>query len=220
MSSSDYESNAAAYDERNAATPAARRRAAVLDGLQVHACAGARRVLEIGCGTGRLLAQVRAPVRVGVDPSPAMLERAIGRGLDVARADGNALPFADRTFDAVIAGKGVFRYLDPVRAFAECARILRGGVLALHQYGNRTWSPRGSARPQPGLWELGSTEEILVPARAAGFHLRAVHVFRPIRIYPYLIEIPTWLDRRSPLQLWAHLVAVLEHPGPRGRLTS
>jgi hypothetical protein len=60
--------------------------------------------------------------------------------------------------------------------------------------------------------------EILAPADRAGFRARAVHVFRPIRIYPYLLEIPRWLDRRAPVQLWAHLVAVFEHPGRRGRL--
>jgi ubiquinone/menaquinone biosynthesis C-methylase UbiE len=211
-----YDGGAAGYDDRHAADAASRRRAAIFDRIQLDAARGRRRVLELGCGTGRLLGQVDAPVRVGVDVAAAMLAGARGRGLDVARADAHALPCPDRAFDAILAGKGVFRYLDPGVAFAECARVLdAGGVLALHQYGNRTWSVRGQARPIPDLWELGSVADLLGPARRAGFVPVRVRCFRPVRIPPYLLEIPSWLDRRSPVQLWSHVVAVLNAPGGR-----
>ncbi|MGK0359049.1 MAG: SAM-dependent methyltransferase [Bradymonadia bacterium] len=39
-------------------------------------CADARSVLELGCGAGRILAQLTAPQRVGVDLHAAMIERA------------------------------------------------------------------------------------------------------------------------------------------------
>jgi SAM-dependent methyltransferase len=205
-----YDAGADGYDARHSEDRAARVRTATLDRLQVDAVRGARRVLELGCGTGRLLARVAAPERIGVDVAARMLAHARARGLDVARGDGNALPFADRSFDAIVSGKGVFRYLDPARAFAECARVLRpGGVLALHNYGNRTLSWRGPSRPQPDLWELGSIEELLTPAGRAGFVPRRLYRLRPIRIYPYFLEIPSWLDARAPFQLWSHLVAVL-----------
>ena len=205
-----YDAAAEGYDERHAADAPTRRRTAVVDGLQLAAVRGARRVLELGCGTGRLLAQVEASARIGVDVSPQMLRRAAARGLAVARADAHALPFADGAFDGVIAGKGVFRYLDPDRAFAECARVLAPrGVLALHQYGNRTISLRGRARPQPGLQELGSVEDLTAPAARAGLALQGIHLFRSIRIAPYFLRIPAWVDRRSPVQLWGHCVAIL-----------
>jgi SAM-dependent methyltransferase len=69
---------------------------------------GAVRCLEIGVGTGRIglpLAQAGAPL-VGVDLSPAMLARLLEKdatALPVAVADARALPFADGTFDAVLA---------------------------------------------------------------------------------------------------------------------
>jgi ubiquinone/menaquinone biosynthesis C-methylase UbiE len=204
----EYDSAADGYDARHARDPAARRRNEVLDGIQLSAVDGARCVLEIGCGTGRLLSQVRARVALGVDLSARMLAYASARDLAVARADAHQLPFRDGAFDAVIAGKGVFRYLDPPRAFAECRRVLQtNGILGLHNYGNRTWSPRGNAVPEGSLWELGSVEELTTMAR--GFAVVAMHRFRPIRIYPYLLEIPSWLDRRAPVQLWSHLVAIL-----------
>ena len=100
------------------------------------------RVLEIGCGTGRLLAQTGTPRRIGVDLSPEMLQRAAGRQLDVACADAHQLPFASESFDAVIAGNATFRYLDYARAFRECSRVLvAGGRLGVHQYSAVTWTP-------------------------------------------------------------------------------
>lgn len=204
-----YDHAAESYDARSAVDARSRARTARLDELQLAAARGARRVLEIGCGTGRLLAQVAAATRIGVDVSGEMLRRAAGRGLEVARADGHALPFLDGSFDAVLAGKGVFRYLDPARSFGEAARVLApGGRLAVHQYGNRTWSPRGRARPEPGLFELAELDDLLEPARDAGLIPEQVRLFRSIRVRPYLLEIPGWLDRRLPVQLWSHCVAI------------
>lgn len=204
-----YDQGAAGYDARHRADPRTVRRAELLDRIQLDAAVGARRVLELGCGTGRLLGQVTAPVRIGVDVSAGMLAEARARQLEVARADAHALPFADASFDAILAGKGVFRYLDLDRALAECVRVLRpGGVLALHQYAARTASLFGSPVPPPGVWHLASVAELVEPARRAGLAPRAVRVFRSIRIRPYLLEIPRWLDARSPLQLWSHCVAV------------
>ncbi|MCB9559540.1 MAG: class I SAM-dependent methyltransferase [Kofleriaceae bacterium] len=198
-----------------------------MDEVQLAATRGARAVLELGCGTGRLLAQVDAPVRLGIDVAAGMLAHARARGLAVARADAHALPFADGTFDAIVAGKGVFRYLEAAVALAECARVLRpGGRLALHQYGARTWTVRGAIRAarggarldgrRPELHELADVDELVGPARAAGLRPRALRRYRSVRIWPYLLEIPDAVDRRAPVQLWSHLVAVLDKPGGGG----
>ncbi|MEM9491972.1 MAG: class I SAM-dependent methyltransferase, partial [Myxococcota bacterium] len=135
-----YDRAAAGYDRRHAQARSAARFRRIEAPMRAIARAG--RVLEIGCGTGRLLAQCSAAVRVGIDLSPGMLERA-PVGLGRVCGDAHALPFADASFDAIIAGKGVFRYLDPAPAFRECARVLvAGGRLAVHQYAAKTWSPR------------------------------------------------------------------------------
>jgi SAM-dependent methyltransferase len=62
------------------------------------------RVLEVGCGTGRLLAGLsRITPRVfGVDVLTEAVRAARGRGLDVTQANGLHLPFADRTFAFVV----------------------------------------------------------------------------------------------------------------------
>ncbi len=205
-----YDAGADDYDARHAEDRGTRARTERLDLLLAGAVHGAGRVLDLGCGTGRLLARIAAPHRIGVDLAARMLAIARRRGLAVARADAHALPFDDASFDAIVSGKGVFRYLDPARAYAECARVLRpGGVLALHNYGSRTFTRRGAGRPDPDLHELGSLDDLIGPAGRAGFVARRFYCLRTIRIYPYFLEIPLWLDRRSPLQLWSHCVAVL-----------
>ena len=85
-----------------------------------------RRVLDIGCGTGRFLAQL-APVAKawGVDASPEMLEVARTRagvaGLKLGTAE--QLPFKDGWFERATMWL-VAHLVDRPRAFAEARRIL------------------------------------------------------------------------------------------------
>jgi SAM-dependent methyltransferase len=213
-----YQQAAASYD-REHGDRRSRARFAVIERPMLAVVEDAERVLEIGCGTGRLLSQVRAPVRIGIDVAPAMLYRARTRIAQLAVADAHALPFARESFDAIIAGKGVFRYLDPGRAFAECSRVLaRGGRLALHHYAARTWSWRslrrtGRGRAAPGEGTPGETSidiedlnELYAPAARAGLRLRATRLWRPVRIPPYAVPVPTWLPGRW----WSHCVLLFD----------
>jgi SAM-dependent methyltransferase len=206
----DYDAGAAGYDDRHGDRTSLAR-AHILDAPLLAAARDAHRVLEIGVGTGRLLAQVAATVRVGVDVAPAMLARARARaGLSLVLADGARLPFAAASFDAVLAGKGALRYLAPDHALAETARVLRpGGALALHLYGARTWTlfARRPA-PAPGRWELANDDELVAAAAAHRLHAVTVRRYRPLRLPPYLLPIPRWLDRHAPVQLWSHCVAI------------
>ncbi|MEZ4401531.1 MAG: class I SAM-dependent methyltransferase [Kofleriaceae bacterium] len=207
-----YDAAAAGYDQRHDDPPTAAR-ARVIDRVLVGATRGATTVVEIGVGTGRLLAQVAAPTRIGVDVSARMLAVAHARGLAVVRADGHALPLADGAVDAVIAGKGSLRYLAPALALAECARVLRpGGVVAFHLYGGRTWRPGHVPAPPTGLWEPASTSALRATLATAGFQVQRLVLLRPIRIYPYFIVIPAMVDRRSPVQLWSHVAVVARRP--------
>jgi ubiquinone/menaquinone biosynthesis C-methylase UbiE len=103
-------------------------------------------VLELGCGTGRILIPVaRTGVRVvGVDRSEPMLAYAGHRSRRLARdqrpglvrSDIRALPFPDRTFSAVMAPYGILQSLtrerDLAATLAEAGRVLkRGGTLGI-----------------------------------------------------------------------------------------
>jgi arsenite methyltransferase len=91
-------------------------------------------VLDIGSGPGFLADEMAAEVGPegavhGVDPSESMLAIARRRETRVAYATGDALalPFADETFDAVVATQ-VYEYVtDMPAALAEARRVLRPG---------------------------------------------------------------------------------------------
>ena len=94
------------------------------------ALAGAREVLDVGTGEGQI---ARDAVRrgasrvVGVDPTRAQITvaRERGGGVLYARANADALPFPDGSFDAVVVCL-VFEHIpDHIPAMAEIARVLR-----------------------------------------------------------------------------------------------
>jgi SAM-dependent methyltransferase len=86
-------------------------------------------VLDIGCGTGRFLAQLAEIAKAwGVDPSPQMLEvarsRVGGAGLKLGSAE--ELPFKDGWFERATMWL-VAHLVDRPRSFAEAARVLEPG---------------------------------------------------------------------------------------------
>jgi len=94
-----------------------------------------RRVVDVGCGTGRWMARLGG---VGVDASPAMLAVAGAKpGLRgrVAAADAVALPVATACCDLTICALTLGHVRDRAAAMAELARILApGGTLLLTDF--------------------------------------------------------------------------------------
>jgi SAM-dependent methyltransferase len=96
-------------------------------------------VLDIPCGGGVALRGLRPGQKVryvASDISPDMLERtreeADKRGLEIEleQADVGALPFADDTFDMVVAFTSLHCFPDPAKAVSELGRVLKaGGVI-------------------------------------------------------------------------------------------
>lgn len=96
---------------------------------------GARRVLDLGAGTGILSDALvtRGLEVVAVEPSRQMLDVLRRRHPEVACHEGSAeaIPLAGESIDAVVVGQA-WHWMDPVAAGAEIARVLRpGGWLAM-----------------------------------------------------------------------------------------
>ena len=129
----------------------------------------ARRILEVGCGTGGLLVAAATSGRSieGVDIASRWLviarKRLNEKGLDapLTAAEAGRLPWPDGTFDAVVADSLLEHLDDPSAALREWRRVLKpGGDLVV-------WSPNRftlATDPHLGLWGVGWLPHCLVPA--------------------------------------------------------
>jgi SAM-dependent methyltransferase len=93
------------------------------------------RVLDVGCGTGQLTAELARVVGgahvAAIDPGEAVVEvcRARVPEADVRIGSAEHLPFADAEFDAVLAQLVVNLVEDPPAAVAEMARVARADAV-------------------------------------------------------------------------------------------
>lgn len=96
---------------------------------------GARRAVDIGCGTGRWSERLGA---IGVDASEAMLRHAAqksGLGGRLAAGDAALLPIRDGTADLVLCTLTLGHVRRPEDALLEFARILQpGGQLVMSDF--------------------------------------------------------------------------------------
>lgn len=95
----------------------------------------ARRVLDLGAGTGKLtrLIHERGWDVVAVDPSDGMRERFARAvpGVAALAGSGEDIPLPDASVDAVVVAQA-WHWVDPERAVPEVARVLTpGGQLGL-----------------------------------------------------------------------------------------
>lgn len=79
--------------------------------------------LEIGVGTGRFAGPLG--VRVGVDPSGAMLAYAVERGIQGVQGIAEVLPFRSETFDYALVVTTICFVDDPIALLTEAHRVLK-----------------------------------------------------------------------------------------------
>jgi trans-aconitate methyltransferase len=155
---------------------------------------GTEDVLDVGCGTGHMVALLRGRTTgeiVGIDPSAEMIAVARARGLagvdfDVMAAEEIEVVAA---FDAVTCNSALQWFRDPEDALRRMARALRpGGRLALQAPATARYVPafvdamaEVARHPDTAAafagWRspwifLGTAEEYAALAERAGFHVR------------------------------------------------
>ena len=195
--------------------------------------APARRVLDLGAGTGKFTASLvaRGLDVVAVEPSTRMLAqlRAALPGVEAHEGGAEATGLPDACVDAVVVAQA-WHWVDPQRAVPEVARVLRpGGTLGL------VWNVRddsvGWVRELWALAQLGlegeQERQMDAPERLAApfgplerFETAHVHVtdragvLDLIASRSYVIVLP----EQQRAQLLAAAADLLEHhPALRGR---
>lgn len=144
-------------------------------------------VLELGCGGGINMA-FYDPARLksfsGVDPSVGLLDRsreaaqAIGIAADIRGGVGEAIPFADESFDTVLCTFTLCSVDDQKAVLSEMRRVLRpGGRILFLEHGSapdenvRKWQ----RRIEPVWKRIGGnchlTRPIISAYEGAGFRI-------------------------------------------------
>ena len=134
-------------------------------------CAG-RDVLELACGAGQGLACLAATARrvVGCDYTDALVRSAFfeyGAEVPVLRADAHLLPFAARSFDAVVLFEALYYLASPDRFAQECRRVLRPGGIAIVCSVNPEWA---DFNPSPHSHQYLTATQVAALFESHGFN--------------------------------------------------
>jgi SAM-dependent methyltransferase len=184
------------------------------------------RVLDVGCGTGKVarLFRARGCEVVGVEPDARMAGVARAHGIDVEVATFEAWDPAHRMFDLVVSGQA-WHWVDPSLGAQRAASVLvPGGTLAIFWNRGRHDAPTQAALNEvyvrfapglakesvpPGKWPSDRSDDIAA--------IGATHSFAPCQLRTYgwaqWHSRDEWLD-----QLGTHSDHIVLEPQQRAAL--
>jgi SAM-dependent methyltransferase len=179
-----------------------------------------QKILEIGCGLGRVLKHyhIRGYAVAGIERSQVAVARIqeTSPELDVKQASADALPFADASFDVVLAF-GVYHNIEEgmEKSIDEAARVLRPGghfcismrpdnlEMRLNEHVWRMRNPSSVGEPRFHKW-LTAPSPFADLLKRYGLEVEQIHFARNMSILyrlPFLRERSarqaTETDRRS-----------------------
>lgn len=156
-------------------------------------------VLDVGCGTGAVLALLHEKYPdgryVGLDLTPEMIEMArtkVAPGMEFVVGDAENLPFDEASFDAVLCSNSFHHYPNPAAFLAGALRVLRpGGRLILRDYTSSNpvvWLMNHVELPLARLVGHGDVRvlrqrEFVELAQAAGFEVLVMEAQKGFRAH-------------------------------------
>lgn len=155
------------------------------------------RILDLGCGDGRLTAELATTGAwvTGCDKSAEQIAAAQALGLDAQVADGAALPFPDRSFDAVLSNAALHWMRDPDAVLKEVARVMKPGSRFVAEMGGAgnvatiigvlttAMAHRGQEVASVFPWYFPTPASYRAKLEAAGFQVVEIdHFARPTEL--------------------------------------
>ncbi len=184
------------------------------------------RVIELGCGTGDLLASL-APARgVGIDLSPAMVAAARARHPDLAFETADALEFeTDERFDVVILSDLITFLFDVQRAFEVARKLCAPDGRILLNFFSHLWQ-----KPLEWARKLSMTDAVPVQNWLTPGDVRnLLHLVgaEPVRewtefLFPFRIPLVEPIFNRFLARIWpghflclTNFISARPSPAPR-----
>lgn len=166
--------------------------------LELLAPKAGERILDVGCGTGQLAAEIgqAGAEVVGVDRSPEMIAAAGSNfpGIAFLVADATKLPF-EAEFDAVFSNAAMHWVRDQRAAIAGIARALKSGGRF--------------------VFEMGGRGNVQTVTAAIMQSLSAMHVSQPEQLFPwYFPSIGEYAGLLESSGLAVTFAALFDRPTP------
>jgi len=154
-------------------------------------------VLDVGCGTGRLLDKINKAFphikTIGLDLSFGMTKIAYAKGVVTLVSEAEELPFGNNVFDLVISN-AVYQWVSDLEsAFREVDRILKhGGVFSFNCFGHKTLQ---ELRSSFGIKEniFPTSEQIKLSLKKVGFSSIKINTIEQSKDFGSLINLLQWL---------------------------
>lgn len=172
------------------------------------------RILDIGCGTGHLTAQIAASGAkiIGMDYSAAMIEKARAEypTLELIEADATNFSF-DQQFDAVFSN-ATFHWIPNVEAVTRCiANALKQSGRMIIEFGGKRNIANIMAALEASLKELG------IPDVSREMYYASIGEYAPV-LEKYGLEVeqawlfdrPTKLDGEDGMLNWLRMFATMK----------
>ncbi len=168
------------------------------------------RILDVGCGTGHLTAQIASvgAICTGIDLSPDMICQAREKhpNLQFLVMDAREMTFAE-PFDAVFSNATLHWISEPERVVAGIARSLRSGGRFVAEFGgkgntaqflaaaSRAWTRSGLAGAMPNPWFYPSLPEYAALLERRGFEVTHAALFdRPTPLDDGERGLRNWIE--------------------------
>jgi SAM-dependent methyltransferase len=141
-------------------------------------------VLEVGCGTGAVLARLAqrgvGTSHVGVDlANPSVHVHPNAQALDLRQYDGENLPFGDETFDLVYATHVVEHVYNPRAFLKELKRVSRRWIYVEVPCEARAFVNRGATQASldTGHINIYNPESFMILLQSVGYEVERLELF-------------------------------------------